>query len=75
MNKQPPLLPKTIKRLLHLRLSTRRAEVLDDLDTLYEQWVVQYGRRKAQRMCWQEALNICFFGLGETHFKWPQLGL
>ncbi len=51
-----------------IRLSTRREEVLDDLEMLFDSRLESIGRKRAERLFTKDALNIAFLGLGEAQF-------
>ena len=62
----PPLSPPKLARtLVRWRLTVRRHEVLDDLDTLFARRVAEEGVRKARWRYTYEALNIGLFGIGD----------
>lgn len=63
---RPSSPPKPARALVRWRLTVRRHEVLDDLDTLFARRVAEEGARKARRRYTYEALSIGLFGIGET---------
>lgn len=70
--KQTPQPPRLARALLERRLDLRLAEVLDDMDDLFEIRVAESGPRKAWAWYWLDALNICVFGIGHEAHRYAQ---